>query len=68
MKKKYSIYKFSAIPTKLLMECFTELEQKKFKFIWRHKIPLIGLLFPDSKAILRKKTKSGRIRLSDFRL
>ena len=32
-------YKFSAIPLKLPMVFFTELEQKNSQFIWKHKSP-----------------------------
>ena len=56
-----AIYKSSAIPIKLPMAFFTELELKKFKFVWKCKRLQI------SKAILRKENRSGRTRLSDFR-
>ena len=32
-----AIYRFSVTPNKLPMAFFTELEQKMFKFVWRHK-------------------------------
>ena len=57
-----AMYRFNAVPTKLPMAVFTELEQKIAHFVWKHKRPLIV------KAILRKKNGARGIRLPDFRL
>ena len=57
-----AIYTFIAIPIKVPLAFFTELEQKNSQFVQKHKRPRIA------KGNLRKKNGAGGIRLSDFRL
>ena len=52
------IYRFNAIPIKLPMVFFTELEQIISQFVWKYK----------KTRILRKRKGIGGINLPDFRL
>ena len=57
-----AIYRFNAIPIKILTQFFKEFERAICKFIWNNKKPRIG------KTLLKDKRTSGGNTMPDLKL
>ena len=57
-----AIYKFNAIPIKIPMTFFKEINKKLITIVWNHKRPQIA------KTILKKENEADVIILPDFKL
>ena len=55
------IYRFNAVPIKILAGYFVDINKLILKFVWRRKRPRI------SHSILKEKNKVGDMTLSDFK-